>query len=78
VLNATPVPRHDYRVGVPRPGFYKEILNSDSAIYGGSNVGNSGGTYTEVGQYHGHGQFVSLSLPPLGVLVLKPITAAKR
>lgn len=78
VVNATPVPRHDYRVGVPRPGFYKEILNSDSAIYGGSNVGNAGGTYTEVGQYHSHGQFISLSLPPLGVLVLKPITAAKR
>ena len=78
VINATPVPRHNYRVGVPRPGFYKEVLNSDSAIYGGSNVGNSGGTYSEIGQYHSHGQFVSLSLPPLGILVLKPITAAKR
>lgn len=75
VLNMTPIPRHDYRIGVPRPGFYAEILNTDADIYGGGNVGNAGGVYTEVGQYHGMGQYVSLTLPPLGMLILKPVAA---
>src|SRR5581483_8198390 len=47
VLNATPVPRYKYRVGVPQPGFYEEILNTDSAEFGGSNVGNLGGLASE-------------------------------
>lgn len=77
VLNLTPVPRYDYRIGVPRPGFYAELLNTDADVYGGGNVGNAGGLYTEVGQYHGHGQCVSLTLPPLGMLLLKPVAARK-
>ncbi|MDX1968360.1 MAG: 1,4-alpha-glucan branching protein GlgB [Planctomycetaceae bacterium] len=77
VLNLTPVPRYDYRIGVPRPGFYAELLNTDADVYGGGNVGNAGGLYTEVGQYHGHGQYVSLTLPPLGMLLLKPVAARK-
>jgi 1,4-alpha-glucan branching enzyme len=58
---------------VPRPGFYQELLNTDAGIYGGSDVGNAGGVYSEVGNYHGQGQYLSLTLPPLGMLVLKPV-----
>src|SRR5262249_23222311 len=47
VCNFTPVPRHGYRIGVPRPGYYREALNSDAAMYGGSNVGNGGGVMAE-------------------------------
>jgi 1,4-alpha-glucan branching enzyme len=78
VLNMTPSPRHDYRIGVPQPGFYQEILNTDASLYGGGNVGNAGGRYTETGAMHGHSQFVSLTLPPLGMLLLKPVTIGAR
>jgi 1,4-alpha-glucan branching enzyme len=68
VCNWTPVVRQDYWVRVPRGGFYREIFNSDAAIYGGSNVGN-GGVPTEQG---GDGEaYLRLSLPPLGVLMFK-------
>ncbi|MBE7550962.1 MAG: 1,4-alpha-glucan branching protein GlgB [Anaerolineales bacterium] len=71
VSNLTPVPRENYRVGVPKPGYYREILNSDSAHYGGSNMGNSGGRATEETPWHGHGQSLSLTLPPLATIMLK-------
>lgn len=71
VSNFTPVPRHDYRIGVPKPGYYREILNSDSAHYGGSNVGNDGGRATEAVPWHGHAQSLSLTLPPLATIMLK-------
>jgi 1,4-alpha-glucan branching enzyme len=71
VLNMTPVPRYNYHVGVPHEGYYKEILNSDAVEYGGSGVGNFGGTSSEAVPMHGKGQSVSLTLPPLGILVLK-------
>lgn len=73
VFNFTPVPRENYRVGVPEAGFYKEILNSDAAIYGGSNVGNSGGLYTEKVPMHGREHSLSLSVPPLAMLLLQPV-----
>ena len=76
-LNFTPIPRYHYKVGVPKPGFYSEILNTDSSIYGGSNVGNIGGVYSESGPQHGYGQHVALTLPPLGMVVLKPIAQGK-
>ena len=72
VCNFTPVVRRSYRIGVPRAGRYREILNTDSAHYGGSNVGNSGGVETQDVAAHGMAQSLSLSLPPLGVLVLAP------
>jgi 1,4-alpha-glucan branching enzyme len=72
VANFTPVPRENYRVGVPWPCFYREILNSDSAIYGGSNVGNAGGVHADDWALHGHYHSLNLKLPPLGVVVLKP------
>jgi 1,4-alpha-glucan branching enzyme len=72
VGNFTPVVREDYHVGVPRGGFYSEILNSDAKIYGGSNAGNAGGVYTEPVGHHGFEQSISLKLPPLAMVVLKP------
>lgn len=72
VCNFTPVPRHGYRIGVPVPGFYREVLNSDAACYGGSNMGNAGGVTSEPVGSHGFMQSIVLTLPPLSVLFLKP------
>ena len=72
ILNFTPLPRHGYVIGVPRAGRYDELLNSDSEIYGGSNVGNTGAVFTDPVAAHGHSQSLRLSLPPLGFLLLKP------
>ena len=66
-------PGKGYRVGVPRAGCYREIINSDAAIYGGGNIGNAGAVYTEPIPAHGHAQSLSLTLPPLGMLMLKPV-----
>lgn len=73
VCNFTPVAYEDYRVGVPYDLFYKEVLNSDSEIYGGSNVGNLGGVRADGWSAHGRPFSVSLRIPPYGVLVLKPV-----
>jgi 1,4-alpha-glucan branching enzyme len=71
ISNFTPVPRHNYRIGVPRAGYYKEIINSDAGYYWGSNVGNEGGRKTENVPMHGHAQSLSLTLPPLATIMLK-------
>ena len=71
VANFTPVPRPDYRIGVPEGGRYREILNSDSEVYGGSNVGNLGGVDAEARPLHGFDYSISLAVPPLGCLLLK-------
>jgi len=71
VSNFTPVPWDAYRIGVPKPGNYKEIFNSDSEHYWGSNVGNQGGQATESIPMHGHQQSLSLILPPLATIMLK-------
>ena len=71
VINWTPLVRTGYRIGVPEPGYYSEVLNTDAAAYGGSNVGNWGGQHTESIPAHGHGQSLNLTLPPLGALMLK-------
>ena len=71
VLNWTPIVRHGYRIGVPEPGFYTELLNSDASVYGGSNVGNEGGRHAEDIPAHGHAQSLSLTLPPLSGLLFK-------
>ena len=72
VCNFTPVVRDNYRIGVPQGGYWRECLNSDAAHYGGSGQGNLGGV--EAAPLASHGRFHSLSLrlPPLGVLFLKP------
>ncbi|MBU4148956.1 MAG: 1,4-alpha-glucan branching protein GlgB, partial [Candidatus Omnitrophica bacterium] len=71
VCNLTPVPRYNYRVGVPSAGFWEEILNSDSEEYWGSGHGNFGGVETTPVPTHGMRNSVSLTLPPLGIIVLK-------
>jgi len=68
VVNLTPVPRHDYAVGVPRAGRWRELLNSDATLYGGSGVGNCGGAHTRPEPAHGAAQSLRLTLPPLGAL----------
>lgn len=72
VQNFTPVPRDDYRIGVPTSGFYTEVLNSDAEIYGGANIGNDGGVYSEPVPMHGFPQSLALTVPPLGMLILRP------
>ena len=71
ICNFTPVPRHNYRVGVPLGGVWKEVLNSDSEFYGGSGLGNLGSvTATEL-ESHGRPFSLNLMLPPLSVVILK-------
>ena len=72
VSNFTPVPREGYVIGVPRPGLWRELLNSDAEIYGGSNIGNSGMVHTVPTQHHGEAQSLELTLPPLSTLYLAP------
>jgi 1,4-alpha-glucan branching enzyme len=72
LMNFTPVPREQYIVGVPRAGRYDEILNSDAAAYGGSNMGNGGHVDTIATAAHGHAQSLNVRLPPLSCLILKP------
>ena len=72
VVNFTPVPRDGYRIGVPAAGPYLELVNSDSDVYGGSNLGNAGVVFTEPIASHGHADSLRLALPPLGFLMLKP------
>jgi 1,4-alpha-glucan branching enzyme len=74
-LNFTPVPRHDYRIGVPVSGDYQEVLNSDSAYYGGSNLGNLGDLRAEPVPWMGRPYSVSIVLPPLAGVVLRPAGA---
>ena len=72
VLNLTPVPRPDYRLGLPTGGRWVEILNSDSEHYGGSNLGNLGGVEADDEPWHGQPVSATLVLPPLSGLVLRP------
>ncbi|ACI20861.1 1,4-alpha-glucan branching protein GlgB [Thermodesulfovibrio yellowstonii] len=71
VCNFTPVPRFNYRIGVPFKGYWREILNSDSWIYGGTNHGNTGGVEADQIPCHGRPYSLCLTLPPLGILFLK-------
>ncbi|PYR21393.1 MAG: 1,4-alpha-glucan branching enzyme, partial [Acidobacteria bacterium] len=71
VFNFTPVPRAQYRIGVPEAGWYAERLNSDAELYGGTNVGNEGGVASEPVAAHGFEQSLRLMVPPLGCLLLK-------
>ena len=68
--NFTPVPRTQYRLGLPRGGRWREILNTDASAYGGSNVGNAGGVTAEPVPSHGYPYSAPITLPPLGTLWL--------
>ncbi len=70
-FNFTPVPRHNYRIGVPRSGYWQEILNSDARLYGGADFGNLGGIEAESYSTHGRPFSLTLTLPPLGAVFLK-------
>ena len=70
VCNFTPVLRTTYRIGVPEAGRWDEVLNSDADVYGGSGAGNLGGADTVSEPLHGRDQSITLTLPPLGCLVL--------
>jgi 1,4-alpha-glucan branching enzyme len=71
VCNFTPIPRYQYRIGVPQMGHYAEVMNSDSAHYGGGNIGNLGGVEAERILWHAWPQSVSVTVPPLGVIVFR-------
>ena len=73
ISNFTPVPREGYRIGVPQPGFYREAVNTDAAVYGGSNMGNLGGAWTVEAESHGHPYALTLTLPPLSTLILERV-----
>ena len=77
IANFTPENHSNYRIGVPNKGYYKEILNTDGERYGGSNMGNMGGKFTEENNIHGYTNSLELCLPPLSVLVLKHETELK-
>ncbi|MHC4990527.1 MAG: 1,4-alpha-glucan branching protein GlgB [Planctomycetota bacterium] len=76
VLNFTPVPRHNYRVGVPLGGTWQEILNTDAVEYGGSGQGNLGSVDAAPFRYHEQPYLVDLTVPPLGAVLLKPAGGA--
>jgi 1,4-alpha-glucan branching enzyme len=70
-VNATPVVRYNYRLGVPGDGFYREIINTDGETYGGSNVGNLGGLEAEAVDWQGRTHSIVINLPPLAVVGFK-------
>jgi 1,4-alpha-glucan branching enzyme len=69
--NFTPVPRHNYRVGVPSGGYWQEVLNSDAQLYGGSGQGNMGGAEATPVSWHGHRHSINVTLPPLAIVAFK-------
>jgi 1,4-alpha-glucan branching enzyme len=72
ILNLTPVPRFRYRIGLPKRGKWREVVNSDAAVYGGSNVGNLGGVIAKEQTCHGQPFSAEFTLPPLSIIALKP------
>jgi 1,4-alpha-glucan branching enzyme len=71
LVNATPVVRYNYRLGVPETGFYRELINTDGETYGGSNVGNLGGVRSEAREWMGREHSIMIQLPPLATLAFK-------
>ncbi len=71
VVNATPMVRYNYRLGVPHAGFYREIINTDGETYGGSNVGNLGGTNSEGVPWMAREHSILIHLPPLATVAFK-------
>jgi 1,4-alpha-glucan branching enzyme len=76
--NFTPVPRKGYRFGVPCPGFYEEVLNTDSELFGGSNMGNDSGVNSRPVPCHGRDHSISITLPPLSVVAFQRRSAPRR
>ena len=76
ILNLTPVIRYGYRLGLPQGGWWREVLNSDAGIYGGSGVGNLGGVQAQAVASHGFAHSALFTLPPLSLIVFQPQPAA--
>jgi 1,4-alpha-glucan branching enzyme len=72
VLNLTPVPRANYRIGLPHPGKWREVLNSDAAAYAGSNSGNWGEIYAHEHKWHGQNFSAEVYLPPMSIVAFSP------
>jgi len=72
ILNLTPVARPNYRVGLPRPGRWREVLNSDAGIYGGSNKGNWGEVHAHEHKWHNQNFSAEIYLPPMSITVFSP------
>jgi 1,4-alpha-glucan branching enzyme len=72
ILNLTPVARHKYRIGLPRPGKWFEVLNTDAAVYGGSNVGNFGSVTADDQDMHNQSYSAEFTLPPMSIIAFKP------
>jgi 1,4-alpha-glucan branching enzyme len=71
IVNATPVVRYQYHIGVSAAGFYREIINTDAETYGGGNVGNLGGIHTADEPWQGREHSLYVNLPPLATVALK-------
>ncbi|MEW6746633.1 MAG: 1,4-alpha-glucan branching protein GlgB [Planctomycetota bacterium] len=71
VANFTPVPRPDYRIGAPAGGFWREVLNSDATLYGGSGLGNMGGVEAHPVPCHGRDHSLTVTLPPLAIVIFR-------
>ena len=71
IVNATPVVRYNYRLGVPQSGFYRELINTDGETYGGSNIGNLGGVPSEAHEWMGREHSIVIHLPPLATVAFK-------
>jgi 1,4-alpha-glucan branching enzyme len=71
VLNLTPVVRENYRLGVPEAGYYREVMNTDSELYGGSNIGNVGGVDSDAVECMQKPHSIQLTLPPLSCVILR-------
>ncbi len=76
ILNLTPVTRGPYRVGLPKSGYWREVLNSDAAVYGGSNAGNLGGVHADGYQVQNQSWSAAITLPPLSILVFRRDSSA--
>ncbi len=76
IVNLTPLIRQHYRIGLPRPGPWREVLNSDAAVYAGSNVGNLGGVQSEDVDWHNQSYSAEFTLPPMSILAFCPARAA--
>jgi 1,4-alpha-glucan branching enzyme len=74
IVNATPIPRPNYKIGVPESGYFREILNTDASVYGGSNYGNLGGTWALNESWQGFNHSLVLNLPPLSVIAFQPVS----
>jgi len=72
ILNLTPVPRQPYRIGLPSGGEWREVLNSDATVYGGSGMGNAGRVFAGDQKCHGQPHSAEFVLPPLSISVFTP------